>query len=383
MGLKTVSKPVLGLVCVLASACTQQQAAEISFRGDRFYGFGGGAQVEQPLMASTSMQAAAPVMEVSSSEVSAPAGLSSNDLPPPVAVKEEREEQQQAAAPVAQQPQPVQVAEAPIAEPSELPARLPTAAKPAAEPQTLTVAEARPMPQGKVATGQMHTLQPGETLYRVSRTYAVSLDELIAVNGISDVNAVKVGTQLRLPADSLEVAEPVMQAKAPDIVPVTTATKPVKPIELASADLKQVTLPKATASNKPFIWPVEGKVISQFGPKSGGLYNDGVNISAPLGTPVRAVAPGEVVYAGNELKGYGNLVILKHADGHLSAYAHMQHIEVEKGQKLLQGDAVGQVGQSGHVDKPQLHFGLRKGKAPVDPMTVLKDAPKTRELAAL
>jgi murein DD-endopeptidase MepM/ murein hydrolase activator NlpD len=125
-------------------------------------------------------------------------------------------------------------------------------------------------------------------------------------------------------------------------------------------------LPPARGA-RAFVWPVRGNVISTFGQKPGGLQNDGINIAAPLGAPVRAADSGVVVYAGNELKGFGNLLLLRHADGWMTAYAHLESIAVERGQSVQRGQVVAKVGQSGGVAGPQLHFEVRRGTRPVDP----------------
>lgn len=130
------------------------------------------------------------------------------------------------------------------------------------------------------------------------------------------------------------------------------------------------TAPAARSSGK-FFWPVNGKVISPFGPKDGGQHNDGINIAAPLGTPVKAAENGVVVYAGNELRGFGNLLLIRHADGWVSAYAHCDTLLVKRGAQVKRGQVIARVGQTGNVDSPQLHFELRKGAQAVDPMTEL------------
>jgi murein DD-endopeptidase MepM/ murein hydrolase activator NlpD len=126
-----------------------------------------------------------------------------------------------------------------------------------------------------------------------------------------------------------------------------------------------------------FVWPLQGDTISDFGPKGTGQRNDGVNIRAAAGSPVRAAAAGEVVYAGNQVPGFGNLVLVKHADGWVTAYAHLSSTEVKMRQQVAQGAVLGAVGQTGGVTEPQLHFEVRyaptpKDKArPVDPGLVL------------
>ncbi len=387
---KLFTKLMTSAVCVLASACTQQQTADMASFGERYYGRSGmqmAAPASGNAMSMAAVEApAAPVMDVSSQDI-APVEVAQAPLSAPAS--ETQEEQRSYAYIPPSQASDIASADLPASLPAATPAEAPTSQhaalqlqplpepqEPKAQPQPVMQVVQQSAQAERMDSGKTHTLQAGETLYRVSRTYAVPLDELIALNHITDINSLKTGTTLRLPATSLTDAEPavpVMQAAAPAI----------EPVQIASADASKLSLPKAALQKRPFIWPVEGDVISRFGPKSGGLYNDGMNISARLGDPVRAISAGDVIYSGNELKGYGNLVILKHPDGYLSAYAHMQNIGVEKGAKVLQGDIIGQVGQSGHVDKPQLHFGLRKGKKPVDPMTILKDAPKASELAAL
>lgn len=120
-----------------------------------------------------------------------------------------------------------------------------------------------------------------------------------------------------------------------------------------------------------FIWPAEGRIVSRFGPKSSGLVNDGINIEAPEGEPIWAAAKGEVVYSGNELKGYGNMVILRHAGGWMTAYAHASDMLVNKGDRVEQGDLIGYVGKTGSVNTAQLHFGIREGDHAVDPEGLL------------
>ena len=116
---------------------------------------------------------------------------------------------------------------------------------------------------------------------------------------------------------------------------------------------------------------MEGSVISEFGPKGGGRYNDGINIAAPLGTPVRAAESGVVAYAGNEVRGFGNMLLLKHPNGWVTAYAHNQELLVQRGERVRRGQVIARVGSSGSVDRPQLHFEVRKGKQAVDPMREL------------
>lgn len=120
-----------------------------------------------------------------------------------------------------------------------------------------------------------------------------------------------------------------------------------------------------------FLTPVKGSIISGFGPKPGGQHNDGLNIAASKGTPVVAADNGVVAYSGNELRGFGNLLLIRHADGWVTAYAHLDRIDVERGAEVKRGQRIGAVGQSGGVPTPQLHFEVRKGSQAVDPKGML------------
>jgi murein DD-endopeptidase MepM/ murein hydrolase activator NlpD len=126
--------------------------------------------------------------------------------------------------------------------------------------------------------------------------------------------------------------------------------------------------PRAAAR---FAWPLPGKVIATFGPAGGGLHNDGINIAAALGTQVRAADNGVVAYAGNELRGFGNLLLIKHADGWTTAYAHNDKLLVQRGDTVTQGQVIATVGRTGNVDAPQLHFEVRKGTQAMNPIEFL------------
>jgi murein DD-endopeptidase MepM/ murein hydrolase activator NlpD len=125
-----------------------------------------------------------------------------------------------------------------------------------------------------------------------------------------------------------------------------------------------------------FIWPVEGTLLSAYGPKAGKRFNDGVNIAAPAGTPVRAAAAGVVIYTGNELRSFGNLILIRHAAGWSSAYAHTEAVRVRRNQRVARGAVIASVGRSGSVACPQLHFELRRDAQAVDPFAVLADPPR-------
>jgi len=119
---------------------------------------------------------------------------------------------------------------------------------------------------------------------------------------------------------------------------------------------------------------VRGRVIAGFGPSTNGLQNDGINLAVPEGTAVRAAEEGVVAYAGNELKDYGNLVLVRHANGLVTAYAHASEILVKRGDTVRRGQVIARSGQTGKVTSPQLHFEIRKGSTPVDPTKYLPGA---------
>ncbi|MCR9070196.1 MAG: LysM peptidoglycan-binding domain-containing M23 family metallopeptidase [Alphaproteobacteria bacterium] len=137
---------------------------------------------------------------------------------------------------------------------------------------------------------------------------------------------------------------------------------------------RTVSLTPPSRTGRGFAWPVRGRVVSGFGPREGGLHNDGINILAPAGSEIRAAENGIVVYAGNELRGFGNLLLIKHDGGYTTAYAHADRLLVNRGDKVQRGQVIATVGQTGNVSEPQLHFEIRKGPRPVDPRKQLPPA---------
>ena len=152
---------------------------------------------------------------------------------------------------------------------------------------------------------------------------------------------------------------------------ITPAKETPSPIEQAKEDKDEQVASNNAAG---FRWPVRGRVIAGFGPKPTGQQNDGINIAVPEGTPVKASDDGVVAYSGNELKGYGNLVLVRHSNGHVTAYAHASELLVKRGESVKRGQVIAKSGQTGNVSSPQLHFEIRKGATPVDPMQFLTGA---------
>jgi len=204
-----------------------------------------------------------------------------------------------------------------------------------------------------------HTVESGDNLGRIAEKYNVKTIELAQLNNLQDPYLIKIGQKLDLPSNSTCIASASQTNTTPGVKVVNNTQK--TPIEA-----------KPESKNNKFSWPVEGKVISRFGPKEGNLYNDGINISASKGAPFRATEDGVVAYVGNELKGYGNLIIIKHAKNWVSAYAHSESVSVERGESVKKGQIIGKVGATGNVTSSQLYFGLRKGRKALDPQKYLR-----------
>ena len=135
-----------------------------------------------------------------------------------------------------------------------------------------------------------------------------------------------------------------------------------------------VKVTEATGALPTFYWPVRGKVITSYGAKTNGMANEGINLSVPEGTPVRAAEDGVVGYSGNDVKSYGNLVLIRHSNGYVTAYAHASEVLVKRGDVIKRGQIIAKSGQSGEVESPQLHFEIRKGASPVNPLQFLNGA---------
>ena len=235
------------------------------------------------------------------------------------------------------------------------------------------------------------TVVKGDTLYSISRKYKIPVNDLAVMNKLSAPFALSVGQKIKVPRlDTVQVrsaseikqiskntqiktnikSETKSKDKSVETTKNTSETKPQK-TKISSDPSKQ--LPKIVArSGTQFSWPVRGKILSGYGAKNNGLFNDGINISAKTGTDVKAAENGVVAYAGNEVKGMGNLVIIQHSGGWMTVYAHMDSMSVKRGTTVSVGTVIGKIGMTGKVDKPQLHFEIRKGTKAYDPISYLK-----------
>jgi len=240
-------------------------------------------------------------------------------------------------------------------------------------------------------------LRSGDSLSEVAERYDVKKDDLLALNDIPDRDRIIVGRDLRVPAyghlNEERVARPasITRSELPSPIAPSRAKRTAVPIPKPRPDdaepaqqaqqdswfdyswLRSFTGTDApNAANAPkLLWPVQGKVISNFGANASGERNDGINILATRGTPVHAAAPGTVAYVGEELKNYGKLVLIRHEDGYVTAYAHSDAVTVSPGDHVARGQTIGYAGATGDVSEPQLHFELRLGTKPLDPKPYL------------
>ena len=235
--------------------------------------------------------------------------------------------------------------------------------------------------QLQLPTAQVHIVRRGDTLYAISRQYGVDTASLARANRLRSPFTIRVGQRLLLPFGTLQAA-PTQVARAqppkqpqPKSIPPAAARPPV-----ASPSIPGVPRPKPVFRPAPpvpprddggFIWPVNGRVLSSFGAKASALHNDGLNIAAPMGAPVRAADNGVVAYAGNKIRGFGNMLLIKHAGGLITAYAHADKLLVARGDVVSRGQVVARVGKTGDIDAPQLHFEVRQGSQAVDPRKFL------------
>lgn len=250
-------------------------------------------------------------------------------------------------------------------------------------PYTLAIGQQLRVPQLR-----LHRVQPGESLTTVSERFGVGRREIVQLNGLVAPFRLHPDQILKIPGGGSRTAPtritrvvagaevvPLPPPRPPGrVAPAGGITRPAAPATPPRSRETPAQTTVATTTSG-LVWPVAGQVVSRFGPKAGGLHNDGINIRAPRGTPVRAMTGGEVVYAGNELRGFGNLVLIRHPGGLTTAYAHLDRIAVQRGDRISRGQAIATVGSTGGVDPAQLHFEIRKGRKAIDPVTRLGSSP--------
>jgi len=213
----------------------------------------------------------------------------------------------------------------------------------------------------KITPPRTHIVRFGDSVNLISQRYAVSPYQLAQLNNLDAPFELTVGQRLQLPM-SLDFS--VLDSGVPDGASPAVAV-PTQP----SQPRKKFVAPKLGAGG--FSWPVEGEIITEFGPSARGVHNDGVNIAADMGAPVTVSANGTVAFVGDNIKNFGKLVLVKHDGGIITAYAHLDSISVSEGDVLAAGDSIGNVGTTGRVDRPQLHFEIRKSRQPIDPRSLI------------
>jgi lipoprotein NlpD len=244
-------------------------------------------------------------------------------------------------------------------------------------------ASTTPLTGGREARDGVYTVQRGDTLYSIAHAFGVDFRDLARWNGITDPGLLAVGQALRIapPAESgAVVVTPIAPSGATEVRPLPgpgappVASAPGTPGLPGAQVAKPETKPETKVDPKPvpaestvsFQWPASGKVIEGFEEPR----NKGIDIAGNEGEPVSAAADGEVVYVGSALRGYGNLVIIKHTDDFISAYAHNRQILVKQGQSVKRGQRIAEIGKT-DADRPKLHFEIRRQGKPVDPMRYL------------
>jgi len=210
-----------------------------------------------------------------------------------------------------------------------------------------------------------HVVHRGETFYGIAKQFRVNPYDLARANNLNPPYKIITDQRLILPRRSLEKTRNLENSlfKYPSKSSGISRKSNIPP--------SAVDRPSAL-SNKGFAWPVKGKVISNFGAKAKGMRNDGINIASRRGSSVVASENGTVVYAGNELRGFGNLLLIKHSGGWVTAYAHIEKVLVKRGMKVTKGQLIATVGSTGNVKKPQLHFEMRRGRIARDPRKYLQ-----------
>jgi murein DD-endopeptidase MepM/ murein hydrolase activator NlpD len=271
------------------------------------------------------------------------------------------------------------------------PVMAPVAAAPAIAPKPVAAV---------AAPSSFHFVNHGDTLASIARKNHISAAELAHANGLDPSAKLKLGAKLTVPGAKTAAAAAPLAPAPVAAAPVAAALQPVAAAPVPTTKLAAVAQPaqsarlaqattnieekpaaetpakpaETTSSLPTFRWPVRGKVITSYGAKTNGKSNDGINVAVPEGTPVKAAEDGVVAYSGNELKGYGNLVLVRHSNGYVTAYAHASELLVKRGDTIKRGQVIAKSGQSGEVASPQLHFEIRKGSSPVDPLQFLNGA---------
>ncbi|MDV3456620.1 M23 family metallopeptidase [Sphingomonas sp. HF-S4] len=229
--------------------------------------------------------------------------------------------------------------------------------------------------------GRYHLVRAGETGIAIARAYSVDWSRIIAANALAEPYILRTGQRLLVPSSRPETIEERAARFHIDIDDILTGgepalaanAQPAKPVATAKRVLPATTPVAAPAVRTAgqFAWPVKGSVVKRFGPGKSGERNDGIKIAVPLDTPVLAAADGVVAYVGSDVPALGGLVIVKHGSSTTTVYGHAGQLLVQRGQSVKKGQMIALSGNSGFADRPELHFEIRQGRTPVDPLTRL------------
>ena len=235
-----------------------------------------------------------------------------------------------------------------------------------------------------IPAGRYHTVASGETGIAIARAYSVSWRDVVSANDLEEPYILRIGQKLKLPTGpKKDVASMTIEERAKafsiNIDDIVTGSQPAlnEGGKAARAAAKRGNAPTRSAIAEPtgfngkFRWPIAGSLLSRFGSKGGGRVNDGIDIRAPRGTPIKAAADGVVAYSGDEIDVFGGLILITHGSGYVTAYGHAETLSVVRGQSVKAGQLIGRAGQTGYVSQSQLHFEIRKNRKPVNPLLYL------------
>lgn len=234
----------------------------------------------------------------------------------------------------------------------------------------------------RIPGGRYHLVKPGESGIAIARAYGVKWAEIVVANDLAEPFVLRSGRRILIPGPARAEQTRAERAAAFKIDLGDIATgggEPAIPDSVAPAVAttrarvlpSDVPVAEPQTLSGPFLWPVTGNVVKRFGPGASGERNDGIKIAVPVGTPVKAAADGVVIYTATTVAGLGGLVMIKHGDGWTSVYGHASRIMVQRGQSVKRGQTIALSGDTGLADRPEVHFELRKGRTPVDPVTEL------------
>ena len=268
--------------------------------------------------------------------------------------------------------------------PSDAP---PVPSKPAPAPDAVVSRAAEATAQRKTApetngchpSGVTHRVERGETLWRIAHRYGVPLDHLARCNGIPDPTRIEAGAVLTIP-EAPQTAAAAGDAARPARAGADPAPPaPQKPDADARHDEEDSGETSGTTSrpSEPFRWPLSGVLASGYGPRNRKVHA-GLDLTAPEGTEILASRRGRVIYSGDGFRGYGNMIVLDHADGFVSVYAHASALVVQEGEEVAAGQTIARVGHTGNATAPHLHFEIREGDRPLDPLTFLEPLATSR-----